>query len=140
MTKISQVQFEKLLCEEVPFAQDMGLVVERVAADRVVMRAPFRVQSLRPGGTISGPTMMGLADAALYALVLANVGLQPLAMTTSLHFNFLRKPPSSDLLAEARPLKVGRRLVVGEIALGSVDAPNTLIAHATGTYSVPPTE
>ena len=140
LSKIDRSQFERLMREELPFAHDMGLKVEHVSTELASLRAPFSAQSLRPGGTVSGPTMMGLADVALYLLVLANVGHQPLAVTTSLNFNFLRKPPPSDLLAEARPLKIGRRLVVGDVSMYAANSPDQLIAHATGTYSVPPEE
>lgn len=135
---ISQDDFERLMRDELPFAAYMGLQVEHVAKERASMRAPFSSESLRPGGTISGPSMMGLSDAALYLLVLANIGHEPLAVTTSLSFNFLRKPPPVDLIAEARPLKVGRRLVVGDVSIFAVGSPEKVLAHATGTYSVPP--
>lgn len=126
--------------EQLPFAVDMGVQLDTLERDRVVVRAPFSAQSLRPGGTISGPTMMGLADVALYALVLAQVGLEPLAVTTSLNMNFLRKPAPADLLAVAHPLKVGKRLVVGEVSLYTAGDTVRCLAHATGTYSVPPVE
>lgn len=126
--------------EQLPFAVDMGVQIDALERDRVVVLAPFSAQSLRPGGTISGPTMMGLADVALYALVLAQVGLEPLAVTTSLNMNFLRKPAPADLLAVARPLKVGKRLVVGEVSLYTAEDLQRCLAHATGTYSVPPLE
>jgi acyl-coenzyme A thioesterase PaaI-like protein len=80
--------------------------------------------------------MMTLADLALYVAILANVGPVALAVTTNLAFNFLRKPEPRDLLAEARLLKLGRRLAVGEVSLFSAGSPD-LVCHATGTYSLP---
>ena len=81
--------------------------------------------------------MMGLADIALYAAILANIGPVALAVTTNLSFNFLRKPATGDLVAECRLLKLGRRLAVGEVAITAVGSPD-LVCHATGTYSIPP--
>lgn len=92
---------------------------------------------LRPGGTVSGPAMMALADYVLYAAILANVGPVALAVTTSLTFNFLRKPGTGPLLAECRLLKLGRRLAVGEIGIAS-EGSSDLVCHATGTYAIPP--
>ncbi len=137
VSKIDESTFIELIEAELPVAASMGLVVESLVAGRVALRAPYRSDSLRPGGTLSGPTMMALADAALYLMVLSEVGLQPLAVTTNLNINFLRKPAPSDLIAVARPLKVGRRLVVGEVTLSSA-SDEVVVAHATGTYSVPP--
>ena len=102
------------------------------------MLARYKDTFLRPGGTIAGPVMMGLADAAVYALVLAHVGPVELAVTTSLNINFLRKPAPGDMLAIARPLKIGRRLAIGDVALYSADADDVVVAHATATYSIPP--
>lgn len=93
---------------------------------------------LRPGGTVSGPTLMAAADAALYVAVLAAVGIIPLAVTTNLNINFLRKPAADcAVIAEARPLKVGKSLFYGEVSLYS-EGFEQPVAHATGTYSIPP--
>jgi uncharacterized protein (TIGR00369 family) len=80
--------------------------------------------------------MFALADVAIYACVLAHYGPLALAVTTNLNINFLRKPGRRDLLAEARLLKAGRRLAVGEIALYS-DGELEMVAHATSTYAIP---
>jgi uncharacterized protein (TIGR00369 family) len=102
------------------------------------LRMPYHEDFLRPGGTISGPILMGLADLAMYAIVLAAIGRVELAVTTSLTINFLRKPPPADVVAKARLLKLGKRLAVGEVALYSAGDPE-MIAHVTATYSIPPT-
>jgi acyl-coenzyme A thioesterase PaaI-like protein len=81
--------------------------------------------------------MMAVADFTMYVAVLSAVGWVPLAVTTNLNINFLKKPAARDLLAEARLIKLGRRLVVGEVALRS-DGDDDLVAHVTSTYSVPP--
>ena len=77
------------------------------------MRQAYQAQFIRPGGTISGPTMMALADFAMYVGVLASIGPVPLAVTINLNINFLRKPAARDLIAECRLLKLGKRLAVG---------------------------
>jgi len=101
------------------------------------VRRGFKTSSLRPGGTISGATMMGLADIAAYAAILASIGWVPLAVTTNLNINFLRKPGPGALMAEARLLKLGQRLAVCDVAIRS-DGVEELVAHATSTYSIPP--
>ncbi len=91
---------------------------------------------LRPGGTVSGPTMFTLADCASYLIVLAHIGKVALAVTTNLNLNFISKP-EGDLVADATLLKLGKRLAVCEISIRS-RADNALVAHATATYSIPP--
>ena len=93
------------------------MFIERVDYGDVRVRRAFREEHLRPGGTISGPTMMELADFAMYVAVFSAIGRQPLAVTTNLTINFLRKPAQADLIAEARLMKVGKRLAVGEVTL-----------------------
>ena len=138
MSKISMEQFNELAAERLPFAQLMGFEPRQIDVAEVHMLARYKDTFLRPGGTIAGPVMMGLADAAVYALVLAHVGPVELAVTTSLNINFLRKPAPGDMLAIARPLKIGRRLAIGDVALYSADADDVVVAHATATYSIPP--
>ena len=108
-----------------------------VGPSRATMRMDHHARHLRPGGTVSGPAMMALADYALYAAILATLGPVALAVTTSLNFNFLRKPGPTGLVAQARLLKLGRRLAVGEVAITAPDSED-LVCHATGTYAIPP--
>jgi acyl-coenzyme A thioesterase PaaI-like protein len=92
---------------------------------------------LRPGGTVSGPTMMALADVALYIAILGEIGIVPLAVTTSLSFNFLRKPkPDRDLVGVCKLIKLGRTLAVGDVNLYS-EGDEEPVAHAVGTYAIP---
>jgi uncharacterized protein (TIGR00369 family) len=99
---------------------------------------PVGLEELRPGGTVSGPTMMTLADVALYVAILGEIGIVPLTVTTSLNINFLKRPqPANSIRAESRLLKLGKTLVVGEVNIFSGDDPMP-VAHATGTYSIPP--
>ena len=131
-------QIANLLHEVFPqaFYPGCGLSLERVAYGDVRVRREFHEDHLRPGGTVSGPTMMELADFAMYVAVFSAVGRQPLAVTTNLNINFLRKPGQADLIAEAKLLKVGKRLAVGEVSIYSAgqDEP---VAHVTSTYSIP---
>jgi uncharacterized protein (TIGR00369 family) len=111
-------------------------LVEAVSGRSVRIRMSYSDRMLRPGGTISGPTMVALADITMYGAVLAQIGPRPLAVTTSLTINFLRRPLPGDMLGEATILKLGKRLAVGEIGLRSVGE-DELAAHATATYSIP---
>jgi uncharacterized protein (TIGR00369 family) len=112
-------------------------IVEAVGPMTARLRLPVDDKHLRPGGTISGPTMFTLADLALYVAILAQIGPQGLAVTTNLSINFLRKPPLADLVADCRLLKLGARLAVGEVWITS-GGEGDPVAHATGTYSIPP--
>jgi uncharacterized protein (TIGR00369 family) len=129
---------ERFLAAELPqaFHSKSGLVIEAVWDGGCRVRQRYRDDFVRPGGSISGPTMMALADFAMYAALLAAIGPVPLAVTTNLNINFLRKPHRCDLIAEARLLKVGKRLATGEIAI-QADGDAALVAHATSTYSLP---
>jgi uncharacterized protein (TIGR00369 family) len=111
-------------------------IVERAWGRSVQMRMHFSDRMLRPGGTISGPAMFGLADVAMYAAVLAMVGPKALAVTSNLNINFLRKPRPVDMIGVATILKLGKRTAVGEIAMRS-DGEDELAAHATSTYAIP---
>jgi uncharacterized protein (TIGR00369 family) len=128
----------KLLHEVFPqaFYPGCGLTIERVDYGDIRVRRQFQEDHLRPGGTVSGPTMMELADFAMYVAVFSAVGPQPLAVTTNLNINFLRKPARADLIADARLMKVGKRLAVGEVTILS-DGSSDPVAHVTSTYSIP---
>lgn len=135
--RITREAFDRLCAEELPFTVSFGFRLDEIGWGRALCRAPFRADSIRPGGTIAGPILMGLADFALYAAVLSRIGPVPLAVTTSLTTNFLRRPRPADVLAEARLLKLGRRLAYGEVTLLS-EGEGEPVAHVTGTYSIPP--
>jgi uncharacterized protein (TIGR00369 family) len=111
--------------------------IESVGSMSARMRLHFSADHLRPGGTISGPTIFALADVSLYVAILAQLGRIKLAVTTNLNINFLRKPEPRDLIGEARLLKLGKRLAVGEVTVFSIGS-DAMVAHATGTYSIPP--
>lgn len=130
----SQAEIVAFLAAEFPQSK---CVVEAIGARSATVRHPVGVAELRPGGTVSGPVLMTLADVALYVAILGEIGIVPLAVTSNLTINFLRKPSAdSDVLAECRLLKVGRSLIMGEVSLYSAGS-TELVAHATGTYALP---
>ncbi len=112
-------------------------VVESVDAHHVSVALPVGPHHVRPGGTLSGPAMMMLADTAAWCAVMSQVGPVVLAVTTSLHIDFLRRPPLDDVVARTHLLKLGRRLAVIEVAITS-RATDELVAKAQVTYSIPP--
>ena len=97
---------------------------------------------LRPGNTISGPTMMALADVTAYGTILNRIGPKALAVTTNLNIHFLRKPQANvPMLARGSLLKLGKRLAICEVAIeqrSQTNAEPALVAHCTCTYSIPP--
>ena len=111
--------------------------VVAVGGRSATLRHEVGIDELRPGGTVSGPVMMEVADAVLYVAILGEIGIVPLTVTTSLNINFLRKPGQKDILAEGRILKLGQRLAVGEVLLYT-EGEAEPVAHVTGTYSIPP--
>ena len=112
------------------------LRLEDLGPMTATLRLAYHPRHLRPGGTISGPTMFGLCDSALYAAILNELGPVAHAVTTNVSINFLRKPAPLDLIGKARLIKLGKRLAVGEVTLYS-DGESEMVAHATGTYSIP---
>jgi uncharacterized protein (TIGR00369 family) len=137
MPRISLDEIRSLTEEQLPFAVVYGFGVEKLEPGSAIVRAPYSNEFLRPGGTIAGPVMMGLADYAMYAAVLTKIGRVELAVTTNLNINFLRRPQPGDLIGEARLIKLGKRLAVGEVEL-YVDGECDMVAHVTATYSIPP--
>lgn len=135
--KVSAAELAEMARENVPIVGMLAMQVESVQAGAVTIRVPYRDEFVRPGGTVSGPVMMAVADFAMYGVVLSLIGRVELAVTTNLSINFLRRPPPGDVLAKARILKLGKRLAVGEVYLHSGDDED-LVAHVTSTYSIPP--
>ena len=121
------------------FPQVRGqMIVEAVGPMTARLRMPIDERHLRPGGTVSGPSMFTLADCAFYAVTLAMIGREALTVTTSLTINFLAKPPAADLICEARILRLGRVLSVGEATVWSAARDDGPVAHAAVTYAIPP--
>ena len=121
------------------FPQVRGdFVIEEVADRAVRVRMPVAERHLRPGGTVSGPAMFALADVSVYIAVIAMLGREALAVTTNGSFDFMRKPDGSrDMICEARLLKLGRRLAVGD-AMIYCDNMSEPVARASMTYAIPP--
>lgn len=111
--------------------------VEEVRPGEISIIMKTGQRDIRPGGTVSGPTMFALADISAYLLILAHIGKVALAVTTNLSINFLNKPEPGELKAEARLIKLGKRLAVCEVWIHSGDS-DTIVAQATATYSIPP--
>ena len=138
VAKMSVAELEKFLHAEFPQAfSDGDIGIESADGVSCLLRQRYSERMLRPGGMISGPTLMALAGFAMYVVLLSAIGPVGLAVTTNL--NFLRKgTPGQDVLAAARLLKLGKRLAVGEVNLLSGISPEP-IAHVTATYSIPNT-
>ncbi|MGE0047209.1 MAG: PaaI family thioesterase [Hyphomonadaceae bacterium] len=122
---------------EQAFPGGRRILIETADGKTAKCRMAFDPSSTRPGDTVSGPTMMALADSAMYALVLSAIGFEPMSVTTNLSINFLRMPGRADLVAEARMLKLGRSLAVGDVIIRA-DGAEHACAHAVVTYSIPP--
>lgn len=136
---MSIAELDHMLRAEFPeFYALGGFAIERADHDVCRMRQAYSPNMLRPGRTISGPTLMAMADMCLYVAILSRLGPVALAVTTNLNINFLRKAEEGhDVIADGRLLKLGKRLAVGDVTLfsaGSVEP----VAHATSTYSIPP--
>jgi uncharacterized protein (TIGR00369 family) len=115
----------------------MPIEIEELREQFLRIRVPVTDRYLRPGGTVSGPALMSIADTAMYYLVLAMIGPVALALTTNLNIDFLRAPKLADIIAETEMLKLGKRLAVGRVTIFS-DGMDGPVAHATVTYSIPP--
>ncbi|TYC63196.1 PaaI family thioesterase [Rhodobacterales bacterium] len=136
---MTAAEISDMLDKEFPQIHAGGRVyaIDSVSSGEAVLRLSANDLHLRPGGTVSGPSMMALADLAAYVVILAHIGPVALAVTTSFNINFLRKPSQGDLLATCRLLKLGKRLAVVECGIAG-EGEDELAAHATATYSVPP--
>ena len=111
--------------------------VEDIGHRTATVKHTIGIDELRPGNTVSGPVLMAVADVAMYVAILGEMGIVPLAMTTSLTINFLRKPsPHRDIIGVCNLLKVGKSLAIGNVSLYS-EGSDELVAHAVGTYSLP---
>src|ERR1700692_2549376 len=140
IAKMTVAELERFLHDVFPQAFRSGdISMESADGKSCLLRQRYSDRMLRPGGTVSGPTLMALADCAMYVVLLSAIGPVGLAVTTNLNINFLRKgQPGQDVLAAARLLKLGKRLAVGEINLLSGTSPDP-VAHVTATYSIPNT-
>jgi len=137
MTVMTPEMLEAFIEKEFPQALDMGCSILDVDEKSITVSMNATDRHLRPGGTVSGPAMMGLADSTMYYRLLAQIGPVALAVTTNLNINFLRKPKPGVIIAKGRLLKLGRTLATGDILLYS-EGDDDPVAHVTTTYSIPP--
>ena len=133
---LDAAELQRFLQDAFPGAP-VPYVVEDITTTSLRLRLPVTSSHERPGGTVSGPSLMGLADCAAWLVIVGQIGPVALAVTTSLHIDFLRKPPMVDVVAHADLLKLGRRLGVAGVDLRSVEG-DALVARAQVTYSIPP--
>ncbi|MCA8882496.1 MAG: PaaI family thioesterase [Rhodobacteraceae bacterium] len=127
----------RFLKDEFPQVEGM-FRIESVAPMQARVVLPVRDEHLRPGGTVSGPSMFALADVGVYLAILAMVGPKALAVTTGCSIDFMRKPDAArDLVADVELLKLGRQLAVGDVRIWSQGCPERPVARASLTYSLP---
>ena len=135
--KMSKDEVSALFDEQFPQVND-DFTIEDLSENAITMRMNIGDRHLRPGGTVSGPSMFALADVSVYAMILGMIGPKALSVTTNCSLDFMRKPVgNADLIGKGRLLKLGRILAVGDVLLYSegMDKP---VARATMTYSIPP--
>ena len=137
MPVMSPEELQKFLEEHFPQSANLGLAIEHLDAKTIRVRFPVDDRHLRPGGTVSGPTLVWLADCAFYLLILAQLGPVAMAVTTNLNINFMRKPSTADLIGEGRLMKLGKTLATGDFTIWSEGLAEP-VAHVTLTYAIPP--
>ena len=135
--KIYADEFLEIVRDGVPLVSQLDLSIENFEAGRVRILMPYSDLLQRPGGTISGPALMALADVTLYGVVMSLIGREELAVTTDLSFHFLSKPKPKGVVAEGVVLKLGRRLAIGEVAIYA-EGEQQPICKAVGSYAIPP--
>jgi acyl-coenzyme A thioesterase PaaI-like protein len=134
MDKPTQSELSAFLIQEFPQTK---CTVEAVGGMGATIRHPVGAAELRPGGTVSGPVLMAVADVAMYVAILGEIGIVPLAVTTNLSINFMRKPAGDRaVIGVCKLMKVGKSLAVGEVSLYS-EGSDEVVAHVVGTYSIP---
>jgi uncharacterized protein (TIGR00369 family) len=138
MPAMTPAELLKFLDEHFPQAGHVELDIEHLDDTTIRVRLPTTEQHLRPGGTISGPTLVWLVDLSFYLLLMGRLGPVAAAVTTNLNINFMNKPEPADLLAEGRLLKLGRSLAMGDVTIWSQGKKDP-VAHATLTYALPRT-
>jgi uncharacterized protein (TIGR00369 family) len=137
MPVMSIEELEQFRAQHFAQSDPLHLKIERLDDMTLRARMPIADQHLRPGGTVSGPTLMFFCDAGFYLLVLAQIGPVSLAVTTNLNISFMRRPAPVDVIGEFRILKLGQKLAVGDVLLFS-DGDPAPVAHCQMTYAIPP--
>ena len=136
-SRITVERFTEILTIGTPLVSYLDIRPERIDYGVALLRLPFSETLLRPGGTHSGPSMMALADIAMYGVVLSVFGDDPRPLTLQLAADFLRRPPNCDLLAEARLLSIDETLAVGRVSVFPEGDESTTVCISTCTYALP---
>ena len=134
---ITHEEFVAIRDSDAPFTDHYDFQTEEILHGACTVRMPYDIKHVRPGGTICGSAMFALADYTMWLAVLSAVGPVPLAVTTNMNINFLRKPSNTDLICKVKLIKLGKRLAVGDVYIFG-DGDEEPCAHVTGTYSIPP--
>ena len=134
---LNKSQLSDYVKEVFPQAESYQWKIEQLVPGSIAVSMEIEKRHLRPGGTVSGPTMFALADVAAYLVILGHIGKVALAVTTSLNINFLSKPPPGNLMARCSLIKLGKRLAICELHITGVEDEH-IVAQATVTYSIPP--
>ena len=137
MSAITVEDFNRVTQEQLPLVEMLGFVVEKLDHGQCIVRAVYKEDFLRPGGTVSGPIMMALADYAMWGAIMSRTERLEMAVTSNLNINFLVRPEPGDIVALAKVIKLGKRLAVGTVELFGNEHQD-LVAHVTCTYSLPP--
>jgi len=139
LPRIIKAEIDELCSKALPWVEIFGLTIEDLGQGTCRVRMPAKEEFLRPGGTVSGPALMSLADYAMYVAVLSAIGRVELAVTVNLTANFLRRPKPGAVFGDCRLIKLGKRLAYGEVSLFSEGEEEAgPVAHVTATYSIPP--
>jgi uncharacterized protein (TIGR00369 family) len=134
LKKPTQAEIVEFIKTEFPQSK---CIIDAVGDKSCTIRHNITTAELRPGGTVSGPVMMFVADVALYVAILGEIGIVPLTVTTSLNINFLRKPAADKaIIGICKLIKLGRTLAIGEVSIYS-EGNDEMVAHAVGTYAIP---
>jgi uncharacterized protein (TIGR00369 family) len=136
MPGMTSEELRRFIETEFPHAP-AGITVDSVDDTTIRIRQKTLDQHLRPGGTVSGPTLMAMVDFGFYLLLLSRLGPVAMAVTTNLNINFMRKPDPGHLVGEGRLLKLGKTLAVGDFTIWN-EGEKDPVAHATVTYAIPP--
>ena len=136
--KLDAAAVEALIRDGLVAAGRGGMAIEELRSGYARIRLPFSPLMIRPGNVISGPTLFTAADTAMYALVLSHLGPELMAVTSDMNLRFLTKAAPGDVIGEATFLKLGRRLAVMDAKMSTSAAPGVIVAHATGSYALPP--
>lgn len=135
---LSAEELADFFVEAFPGQQRAAHLFERLEPGFARLRQSAETAMLRPGGIVSGPTQMALADRAAYAVILAHIGIVPMAVTSNLNMSFLRALKATDFFADAQIIKLGRRLATVDVRIWQ-DEPENIAAQSTVTYALPTT-